>query len=202
MTTKASESAIFLDRDGTLNVDVGYLDAVERLELIPGAVEAVRMFNRLNKKVIVVSNQSGVARGYFDEDRVREIHAALAQKFARAGAAIDAFYYCPHHPTFGKPPYLQDCDCRKPRPGMFVKAAREHNIDLTRSFMIGDKYSDVEAGKRLQMTSILVLTGSGKKHVQRYKDDPTRIQPDIIVKDVWEAAQYIATYESATPDEG
>ncbi len=188
--------AVFLDRDGTLNVDVDFLDSVEHLELIPGAAEAVRIFNRLGKKVIVVSNQSGVARGYFDEQRVREINQTLLYRFTAEGARIDAIYYCPHHPDFGEPHYRRNCNCRKPEPGMFLQAAEEHEIDLEKSYMIGDKYSDIEAGKRLSMVSILVLTGNGRRHYLRYKDKPDIPQPDLIVGNVLEAAQYILRKET------
>lgn len=193
---RQSTPAVFLDRDGTLIVDVDFLNSIERLELIPGAAEAVRIFNRLGKKVIVVSNQSGIARGYFNEEQVEEIHRAMRRLFAAEGARIDAIYYCPHHPDFGEPQYRRNCNCRKPEPGLFLQAAAEHQIDLEKSYMIGDKYSDVEAGKRLNMVSILVLTGNGKHHYELYKDKPNVTQPDFVAADVLEAAQYILRRET------
>ncbi len=194
--------AVFLDRDGTLIVDVDFLNSVERLEPIPGAAEAVRILNRLGLKVIVVSNQSGIARGYFDEERVEEIHRAMRSRFAAEGAQIDAIYYCPHHPDFGDPHYRRNCNCRKPEPGLFLQAAAEHNIDLEKSYMIGDKYSDVEAGKRLNMVSILVLTGNGKRHYELYKDKPNIPQPDFVAADLLEAVPYILRNEKVEGERG
>ncbi len=184
--------AVFLDRDGTLNVDVGYPDSLEKIRLIPGAVEAVKLFNRLGYKVFVVSNQSGIARGFFDEARVREIHRGMQKMFARQGARIDAFYFCPHHPDIGEPPYRRQCDCRKPEPGMFLQAAEAHDIDLSRSVMIGDKAADVEAGKRLGMISVLVLTGAGPAQLEQIRNDPTLPDPDFVARDVLEAARWIS----------
>lgn len=142
------DAAIFLDRDGTLIEDVGYLSECHQVKLLPGAAEAVQAFNRGGWTVIIVTNQSGVARGMFDEARIHEVQAHVQQVLNRNGAFIDAYYFCPHGPDAG-------CACRKPRPGMLLQAAREHGIDLARSWMIGDKPSDVEAGRAAGCRTIL-----------------------------------------------
>lgn len=153
--------AVFLDRDGTLIEEVHYLARPEQVRLIPGAAEAVRRLNHLGVLVVVVTNQAGVARGYFPESRVAEVHAHLAMLLAEQGARVDAFYFCPHHPTEGAGAYRVACDCRKPRPGMLLAAARDLDIDLSRSWMIGDKPCDAEAGRAAGCRSVLVRTGHG-----------------------------------------
>lgn len=153
--------AVFLDRDGTINEEKDYLHRIEDFVFIPGAVEALRRLHHAGFFLVVVTNQSGVARGYFDLSAVERLHRHLEEELARAGARIDAFYLCPHHPEEGVGDYRIDCDCRKGRPGMLLQAARDHDIDLSSSFMIGDKLSDIEAGKAAGCRSLLVLTGYG-----------------------------------------
>jgi D-glycero-D-manno-heptose 1,7-bisphosphate phosphatase len=158
----ASRRAVFLDRDGTINIEKEYLHKIEDFEFIPGAPEAIKRLKDAGFLVIVVSNQSGVARGYFDEQAVDTLHEHIQAELAAYGTSIDAFYFCPHHPVNGVDHYQVDCDCRKGAPGMLLQAAREHEIDLQRSFMIGDKLADIEAGQRAGCQSILVLTGYGE----------------------------------------
>lgn len=153
--------AVFLDRDGTLIEEVHYLSRPEQVKLIPGAADAVRRLNDLGVLVVVVTNQAGVARGYFPEGRVAEVHAHLAALLAEQGAKVDAFYFCPHHPTEGAGKYRIECDCRKPRPGMLLAAARDLDLDLSRSWMIGDKPCDAAAGRAAGCRSVLVRTGHG-----------------------------------------
>ncbi len=154
---------IFLDRDGNINVEKDYLYRVEDFEFEPGALEAIKIFKDLGYLVAVVTNQSGVARGYYTEEDVQNLHKYLEKKSKEAGGNIDAFYYCPHHPEKGIGEYKKDCDCRKPGPGMFLKAQKELGIDFDRSLVVGDKLSDVKAGENLGMRGILVRTGHGKK---------------------------------------
>ncbi|MCK9364403.1 MAG: HAD family hydrolase [Syntrophales bacterium] len=155
------QAAIFLDRDGTINEEVGYLDQPEKLRMIPGAARAIRLINKSGLKAIVVTNQSGVARGFFDEAMVAAIHEKM-QKFLEAkGAWIDRFYYCPHHPTDGMGSYLQECSCRKPAPGMLLRAAEELALSLNDSYIIGDTLKDIEAGGRAGVPGVLVQTGYG-----------------------------------------
>ena len=155
--------AVFLDRDGTINEEVGYLDRMEKLQLIPGAAEANRLINKSGMKAVIVTNQSGVARGVFDEAFVEKTHTHLRDILRAEGALIDAFYFCPHHPTDGRVEYLKICDCRKPAPGMLLRAAEELRIDPLRSYMVGDTLKDIEAGARAGAQGILVRTGFGKE---------------------------------------
>jgi len=148
--------AIFLDRDGTIIADKGFVHKKEDLELLPGAVEAIKLANHHGFLVIVVTNQSGIARGYFTEDQLKAFNAHLAWTLKTQGARIDAFYYCPHHPEAPIKAYRKDCPCRKPRPGLLLKAAEELNIDLAKSYMVGDSPRDVEAGKRAGCHTILL----------------------------------------------
>jgi D-glycero-D-manno-heptose 1,7-bisphosphate phosphatase len=154
--------AVFLDRDGTINVEKNYLHKTEDFEFIPGAPEAIKSLKDAGFLVIVVSNQSGIGRGYFDADAVDQLHRHIQGELARLGTSIDAFYFCPHHPDEGLGEYKIVCDCRKGQPGMLLQAAREHDIDLTQSFMVGDKLADIEAGEHAGCQSLLVLTGYGE----------------------------------------
>jgi D-glycero-D-manno-heptose 1,7-bisphosphate phosphatase len=155
----ARRAAVFLDRDGTLNREVDYLSHPSELELLPGAAEAVAKLNRAGWAVIVVTNQSGIARGKLDEPMLSRIHAQLDTLLAEHGAHIDAYYACPHHPDHGEPPYRATCACRKPLPGMLLSAAEEHQLDLKASWMVGDSLRDVQAGEAAETRSILVATG-------------------------------------------
>lgn len=155
------QEAVFLDRDGTLIEEVNYLSSPEQVRVFPGAAAAVRRWNEAGVKVIVVTNQAGVARGYFPESRIAEIHAHLSAVLAESGAVIDAYYHCPHHATHGVGEYRIACSCRKPSPGMLLTAAKEHGLDLSRSWMVGDKLCDVKAGAAAGCRTVLVRTGYG-----------------------------------------
>ena len=167
LLTKTARRAVFLDRDGTINVEKDYLHRTEEFEFIRGAPEAIKRLNDAGFLVIVVTNQAGVARGYYDEQDVAALHEHIQQLLAEYGTRIDAFYHCPHHPTEGVGGYRVDCDCRKGSPGMLLQAAREHDIDLARSFMVGDKIADIEAAVRAGCHPILVRTGYGAKDEPR-----------------------------------
>lgn len=154
--------AVFLDRDGVINVDVNYLSRPEDVRLIPGAARAIAKLNAAGFAVVVVSNQSGLARGYFGPEDLEAVRAELDRRLAQAGARVDAYYHCPHHPDQGVIPELtRACDCRKPAPGMVLRAARELNLDLAASFMVGDKPSDAACGRAAGVVSILVGGASG-----------------------------------------
>ena len=154
--------AVFIDRDGTIIEEVGYLDRLDRVAFLPYAVDAVRLLNRAGLAVVVVTNQAGVGRGMFAEQFVHDTHEVIAARFAAGGAAIDAFYYCPHHPDATVDEYRVTCECRKPAPGLLHKAAAQLGLDLARSFAIGDKWSDVQAGEAAGTRSLLVRTGYGR----------------------------------------
>ena len=152
--------AVFFDRDGTLNVDTGYLHEAAKLRWMPEAAEAVKYVKSLGYLAIVITNQSGVARGMFPESDVLALHDYMNEKLAAIGTRIDAFYYCPHHPEAAVPEYRQECDCRKPKSGLIERACRDFAIDRSRSLMIGDSPRDVECGERAGIRGVLYQGGS------------------------------------------
>lgn len=152
---------VFLDRDGVINEEVGYLSSVHDLRLIPGAGEAIAMLNRCGFEVVVVTNQSGVARGFFEEADVQAIHRELNRILAGFGAEVAGWYYCPHHPTEGRSPYQMVCDCRKPGPGLVKKACEELGLESQTSFVVGDTWRDMELAVNVGAIPVLVLTGHG-----------------------------------------
>ena len=162
---------VFLDRDGTLIEEVGYLSHLDRIALYPWSIETVKLLNRAGFKVVVVTNQAGVARGLFDEDFIDEAHRFLDQKFSDGGATIDKFYYCPHHPEASVEAYRSECDCRKPKAGMLWKAAQELQLELSHSFVIGDRLSDLRLGQAVGARSLLVRTGYGETTARELTDD-------------------------------
>ena len=155
------EKVIFLDRDGTLNVEVNYLHRKEDLVLLPGVPEALKAFKDQGYKLVVITNQAGVARGYYTEEDVKELHRYMNELLAGQGAGIDAFYYCPHHPEHGIGKYKIPCHCRKPVTGMFEMAEQDFEVDKASSWMIGDKLIDIEAGRNYGVRTVLVGTGYG-----------------------------------------
>ncbi|SRR5690606_5827432 len=169
--------AVFLDRDGTLNREVNYLHRIEDFEWIPGAPEAVRRLNDAGFLVIVVTNQAGIARGYYSEDDVERLHHHMQQLLAEAGAHVDAFYYSPYHPEGTVEQYRRQSSCRKPGTALFEKAVREWNVDLQKSFVVGDKESDIQAGKALGIPTILVETGYGA--AMRSTTSADYVDPDV-----------------------
>lgn len=186
-------AAIFLDRDGVINEEVGYLDSLDKLKVIPCAYEAIKLINESGMKAVVISNQAGVARGLMTEEFVKKTNNHLQIILRERGVYINNFYYCPHHPTEGEEPYRQICDCRKPAPGMFLKAARDLNIDLELSYMVGDRFLDMAAAKKAGAKGILVRTGYGKELLQ--DDGPNKAtpenKPDFIAEDILDAIRWI-----------
>jgi D-glycero-D-manno-heptose 1,7-bisphosphate phosphatase len=172
-------AAIFLDRDGTINEEMGYINHPDRFIVFPFVPEAIRTFNALNFKVVIISNQSGVARGYFSEKLLKTIHQKLRKDLATKNAKIDAIYYCPHHPTEGIEKYRIDCTCRKPKPGMVLKAVEDLGIDLSKSYMIGDRFRDIQFAQKLGLISAMVLTGYGKGEYM-YQSKTWPFKPVII----------------------
>ncbi|WP_156478563.1 D-glycero-beta-D-manno-heptose 1,7-bisphosphate 7-phosphatase [Anaerosporomusa subterranea] len=156
--------AIFLDRDGTINQDRGYIHKPSEFIFEYRAIEAISLLNQAGFIVIVVSNQAGIAHGHFSEQAVDCLHQWVSGQLALHGARIDAFYYCPHHPN-GQSRYRTKCDCRKPAPGMLLRAAADFSIDLAASWMVGDHRSDMEAGTAAGVTPVFVLTGHGKQEL-------------------------------------
>jgi D,D-heptose 1,7-bisphosphate phosphatase len=163
MRGKQGQAAVFLDRDGTINEEVGYMDRLEKLKLIPVAAEAIRLINASGMKAVIVTNQSGVARGLFDESFVDAVHIRLREMLRTEGAFLDGIYFCPHHPTEGRERYLMTCDCRKPAPGLLLQAAADLQLETVRSYMVGDTLKDIEAGIRAGARGVLVRTGYGSE---------------------------------------
>lgn len=170
---------MILDRDGTVNVERQYLSDPEGVELLPGAADGLRYLQRLGLGLVVVTNQSGVGRGYFDLDRVAEIHARLKSLLDREGVTLDGVYFCPHSPD-------DNCACRKPKQGLVAKAAAELNFDPRGSFVIGDQVSDIQLGKQIGGVTILVTTGYGPQA----REDP-ECRPDFVVGSLVDAAHLI-----------
>ena len=179
-----SRPAVFMDRDGTISEEVGYVNHLSRYRLLPRSLEAIRLVNEAGLLAVVTTNQSGVARGYFSQALVEEVHARLQALAAQGGARLDAIYYCPHHPAEGSPPWRASCDCRKPKPGMILRATREHDIDLAHSFVVGDSVVDIEAGASAGVPGVLVLTGYGRGLVEhqseRFKTRPAHTAGDLL----------------------
>ncbi len=181
---------MFIDRDGTLTDEVGYVNHPSRLRLLPRSAEAVRRLNRAGIPAVMVTNQSGIARGYFSEEVLNAVNAALVDRLKREGAHLDGLYVCAHHPREGEPPFRADCDCRKPKPGLLVRAARELDLDLVRSWMVGDKPSDILAGHRVGARAALVLTGYGLGEWE-YRRSRFPVPPDHVADDLLDAADWI-----------
>jgi len=179
---------VFLDRDGTLIEEVGYLDRMERVELYPWTIDAIRALNRANFRTVLVSNQSGVARGFFTEAVVADVHRHIAALLEAGGARIDAYYYCPHHPDGKVAQYAVRCDCRKPARGLVDRAARELGVDPTRSFVVGDRWLDVELAHAVGARGVLVRTGYGLTEEARPRDT---LGADAIVDNLIAAASWI-----------
>ncbi|MBN2541765.1 HAD family hydrolase [bacterium] len=180
-------NCVFIDRDGTLIVEKDFLQNPDDVEFIDGSIEAVKLFNDMGFKVIIVSNQSGVARGYFTENEVQIVNMRVQEIVEKEGAHIDDMYYCPHHPDGVVPEYSLHCDCRKPKPGMVYKAVENHDIDLETSYVIGDKESDVLLGKLAGVTAIRVRTGYGKD----LGSSGILTRADHVAENLLEAAKWI-----------
>ena len=185
---KRNQVGIFFDRDGTINVELDHLSDPDRLQLLPGAARAIHEANAYGVRVFVITNQSGVARGLHAESDVIAVNTRLQDVLRREGAFIDAIYYCPHHPTYGVPPYRKVCNCRKPKTGMLDQASREFGIDLASSFVIGDKCTDVEAGRRAGCGTVLVLTGYGATEVEDCGNTPV---VDHVAENIYDAWTHI-----------
>jgi len=183
---------VFFDRDGTLNEDVGYLDRLERLVLYPDGIDAVRLLKRAGYLVAVVTNQAGVAHGLYGEETVRAIHRHIAARFEAGGAAIDGFYYCPHLVDAPVAAYRVACDCRKPLPGLIRQAERDLDVDVARSFVVGDRWRDIEMGRAVGARAVLVRTGYGRTEESR---PPAGVTADAIVDNVTQATVWILSQD-------
>ncbi|MCP4549082.1 MAG: HAD-IIIA family hydrolase [bacterium] len=163
MAVSARKRAVFLDRDGTLIHECHYLSEPDRVELYPNSIEAIKLLQDAGFKTVLLTNQSGVARGMFPEEAITAVHRRLEELLARSGVALDGVYYCPHHPEGTIAGYTTICDCRKPRPGLVLRAAADLELDLVGSWVIGDKKADLLLGRELGLRSMLVRTGYGAR---------------------------------------
>jgi len=193
---RAMRSAVFLDRDGTVSEEVGYVNHLDRFKIYPWSAPAIRRLNDAGLTVIIVTNQSGVARGYFPEELVRLVHDLLRKSLQDAGARIDGIYYCPHHPDGRESAFRMVCDCRKPAPGLLQRATLDHGLDLKSSFVVGDRYLDIETGFRAGARGILVLSGYGKGE-RLYQGGRWPKPPDHIADDLGTAVDWILSNSSA-----
>jgi D-glycero-D-manno-heptose 1,7-bisphosphate phosphatase len=180
--------AVFLDRDGTIVEEAGYPDRLERIVFFPFTVDAIRTLNGGGFAVVLVTNQSGIARGIVPEPFVAEAHGYIADRLRAGGAGIDAVYYCPHHPDATDPALRGPCDCRKPQPGLLRRAAADLGLDLSRSFMVGDRWKDIGAGQAAGVRGVLVRTGVGREQEQQAA---ARLPGAVIVDDLAAAAAWI-----------
>lgn len=191
--------AVFLDRDGTMVEEVGYLSRVADLRWFPWTIEAIRLLNRAGFLVFVTTNQGGVGLGYYAEDAVREIHERMAADLDGGGATVDGWFYCPHHPDARIEALRVDCDCRKPRAGMVRQAAQRFELDLAKSFVVGDKVSDMGLAKSAGAQGALVRTGYGEFELQQ---QPGSIPgADFVAADLMGAATWILE-QAGFPREG
>jgi len=186
--------AVFLDRDGTIIEDVGYPHERNQIKFLPGVSQAIRRLNENGFKVIIVTNQAGVARGYFTEETVKEINKYIQESLAEEGAVIDMVYYCPHHIEGVIEEYRKACHCRKPNPGMIEEAVRDFDIDVGGSFLIGDHLSDVEAGVRAGCGTVLLA-----REEPLSKSREIVVMPDHIAPDLFEAVKWLVAL--ACPEE-
>ncbi len=182
--------AVFLDRDGTVNEEVDFLNSPRDLHLIPRSAEAIRRANDLGLRVFIVTNQSGVARGLLSEAELLEVHRVLIERLMEQNARVDGIYYCPHHPSEGIDGFRRDCDCRKPNTGMIDRAVREFQIDPAKSYVIGDRTVDVGMAKNAGAHAILVLTGYGRAERELCEKDG--IPLDYVASDLYDAMEYVA----------
>lgn len=180
--------AVFLDRDGTIVEEAGYLDRLERMVFFPYTTDAVRLLNKAGFAVIVVTNQAGIARGLLKESFIAQAHRHISERLAAGGARIDAYYYCPHHPDGVVEALTLRCNCRKPQPGMLKHAAKEHHLDLSRSFVVGDRWHDVELAQNVGAKGILVRTGLGRRDAA---NPVPHVMPAAVVDNLIDAAAWI-----------
>ena len=187
--------AVFLDRDGNINKDVGYPDSFDVIEIYQSSFEAVRKLNKAGLKAVIVTNQSGIGRGFIKEEQLHQIHRKMKQAFARHDAYFDKIYYCPHYLSSKFPEYDKDCICRKPKPGMALQAAADLDIDTSRSYVIGDKVEDMLFGLNISASPILVLTVYGKKSLKTLREK--KIVPAYVAQGILEAVNCILAREQA-----
>ncbi len=187
--------AVLIDRDGTINRDVGYPSTYRMIDIYPYSFEAVKKIKQAGFLAVIITNQSGIGRGLIEEKSLLDIHTKLSEEFEQHGVSFDGIYYCPHYVFSKMATYRKDCSCRKPSPGMGKMAAEDLHLDMSSSYMIGDKIEDLLFGINIDATPILVLTGYGQESQKQLKD--IGIQPAYIAKNLLEAVEWIIEQEKA-----
>ena len=182
--------AVFIDRDGTINEQRGYINHLSRFELLPGVIDAVKLLNKNNFFAIIVTNQSGVAFGYYPVSLVHQVHQLMTKSLERQGATIDGIFYCPHHPKGTVPEFTADCDCRKPKTGLVNQALKTFDIDMSNSYVVGDRYVDIELAIRLNLRGVLVKTGYGLGEME-YIIPEMPLKPNHVAEDLLDAVKWI-----------
>ena len=191
LPTRLPLPAVFLDRDGTINEQMGYINHISRFVLLPGVIQAIRRLNSLQVPVVVVTNQSGLARGYFPESLLQTVHEEMRRQLQAEGAHVDGIYVCPHHPEARQERFRQNCTCRKPKTGLLEQAAAELKLDLSRSYMVGDRWSDLRCGAAAGTATVLVRTGYGRGE-ELYIGPQETLQPEYVADDLLAATAWIA----------
>jgi len=186
--------AVFIDRDGTINEQRGYINHLSRFELLPGVTDAVKLLNKNNFFAIIVTNQSGVARGYYPVSLVHQVNELMTKSLEREGATIDGIFYCPHHPRGIVPEFTADCDCRKPKTGLVNQALKAFEIDMSNSYVVGDRYVDIELAIRLNLKGVLVKTGYGLGEME-YIIPELPVKPNHVAEDLLDAVKWILNQE-------
>lgn len=187
--------AVFLDRDGTINRDVGFPNSFKLIDIYPYSFDAVRKINEAGLLAVITTNQSGIGRGLIEEEDLHDIHQQIKDSFLRQNAYFDGIYYCPHYVASANPKYRKDCSCRKPNPGMAKQAASDLNIDTTHSYMVGDKVEDILFGLNIKAKPILVLTGFGQESLPKLRQRSPG--PAFVASDLFDAVNWIIKQERA-----
>jgi D-glycero-D-manno-heptose 1,7-bisphosphate phosphatase len=190
ITPQIKRPALFMDRDGTVSEEVGYVNHLSRFRLFPYSAKAIKLLNDNGWLAIIVTNQAGVARGYFSEDVILSVHEQIERDLQTASAKLDAIYYCAHHPSVGAPPYRLDCDCRKPKTGLIDRASADFQIDLDRSWMVGDRYGDIELARNAKLHSAFVLSGYGRGEWE-YQRGSWSMEPEVVAENLLEVVKII-----------
>jgi D-glycero-D-manno-heptose 1,7-bisphosphate phosphatase len=190
--------AVFVDRDGTINEQMGYINHLSRFKILPRVVQAVKMLNRHGFLVLVVTNQSGVARGYHPLDLVKTLHHLLVTQIREKNGHIDGIFFCPHHPAGSVPEFSHNCDCRKPKTGLIEQACKSFEIDLSRSFLVGDMCTDMEMAQRAGVPGVLVKTGYGLGEIEYVLPRKTA-RPAQIAEDLLDAVRWILDHKEVDP---
>ena len=183
--------AVFIDRDGTINVNVGYIDHPDDFQMYPGVIEGIKLLKKNGYKIIIVTNQSGIGRGYFVKKNLDDIHHKMNHELSENGTTVDAIYYCPHHPD-------DQCNCRKPKTGLLEQAVKDLNIDIKESFIIGDRMLDMEAGDKIGCNTVLVPENKEKVSLEMKK---SLVKPDCICDDFLSGVQWILNHENSLKED-